>query len=143
MSLQDANACSLKCFATVSIKISPALDTPPPITNTCGLTTQAILDNAIPSVSPKISTASNARASPFFASSKISFAVSGSNPRKEDSASFSVKSFFAMRTIPVADAYCSKQPCLPHPQVSFSSVLTVICPISPPAPFAPGIILPL
>ena len=48
----------MKCFATVSIKISPALDTPPPITNTCGLTTQAILDNAIPSVSPKISTAS-------------------------------------------------------------------------------------
>ena len=49
---------------------------------------------------------------------------------------------FAIRTIPVADVYCSRQPLLPHPHTSVSSSFTQICPISPPAPLVPASIFP-
>ena len=60
---------------------------------------------------------------------------------EESSASF-FNNFSAVRTSPVAEAYCSRQPFFPHPQHSVSSSFTRICPISPPAPFVPYTIFP-
>ena len=37
-------------------------------------------------------------------------------------------------TIPVAEAYCSRQPDFPHPQIISFGSATLMCPISPPAP---------
>ena len=107
-----------------------------------GLTTHATFASALPSTFPSFSTSSFATASPAFAASKMSFAVSSLTFFKVVSLSSDASSFFAMRTIPVADAYCSRQPFLPQPQVSVSSSLTMMCPISPPAPFAPATIFP-
>ena len=46
------------------------------------------------------------------------------------------------RTTPVALEYCSRQPCLPQPQVAVSWRFTVMWPISPPAPWEPSMTLP-
>ena len=51
---------SLKCFWIVSIKICPALDTPPPITITSGLVTHAIFERVDPKISPTSSTSPSA-----------------------------------------------------------------------------------
>ena len=58
--------------------MSPALETPPPITKTSGSTTPATFAKAVPSTVQSLSTSSNATSSPSFATSKISFAVNGS-----------------------------------------------------------------
>ena len=50
---------------------------------------------------------------------------------------------FARRTIPLAEATCSRQPWFPQPQAPGTSSSTWMCPISPPAPCAPVIIFPL
>ena len=54
----------------------------------------------------------------------------------------SIISILARRTIPVAEAYCSRQPFLPQLQDASSFGLTQIWPISPAAPLEPAIILP-
>ena len=87
--------------------IFPAADTPPPIINISGAITLAMLESAVPRYAANISTVLRAFSSPAFAASNISFAVR-----------FSLQIpnlLCAMSTIPVADAYCSRQPLQPQP----------------------------
>ena len=103
------------------------------MTNTAGSTVAAKFTNACPRYAPNSSVISKAAASPAFAASNTSFAVI-SFPVKILFFVFFSKYLLARRTSPVAEAYCSRHPFLPHPQASVSSSLTVICPISPPDP---------
>ena len=81
-------------------------------------------------------------ASFFFAASNTSFAENPSISAKTVELFPSTISSFARRTMPVAEAYCSRQPFLPQLQATSSCGFTQICPISPAAPFEPAIILP-
>ena len=123
--------------------MSPALETPPPMTIASGSVTAVILASALPRISPNSSTISFATSSPSFAASKIVFALSSSLlTRIVDFFVFS-SLFRPILTIPVAEQYCSRQPFLPQPQVSSSCGFTGICPISAPAPCEPFTIFPL
>ena len=98
--------------------------------------------SAMPSVEAISSTSRAASASPARAASNTSLA-SKSLPRRVQAVSgFASSSFFMQRTTPVALEYCSRQPRLPQPQTAVSWGLTVMWPISPPAPCAPSMTLP-
>ena len=97
----------------------------------------------MPRVSVISSTSRAASASPARAASKTSLAAKSVPRRVQGVSGFSSSSFFIQRTTPVALEYCSRQPCLPQPQTAVSWGLTVMWPISPPAPCAPSVILPL
>ena len=93
-----------------SIRKSPAFDIPPPITNTCGFTTQATSESPFARIFAVSSTILIATSSPSFAASKIAFAVSSGVFLSTVSSSCSSRYFFVTLAIPVADAYCSRQP---------------------------------
>ena len=123
--------------------IFPAFERPPPTTNTCGSITHETDAMAFPNNLMDSSTAARPALSPAFAASHTSFAV---NPALRSSSVSTVLCaamyFSATFTSPFADAYCSRQPFLPHPQHSDSSSIIGICPISPAAPFVPATIFP-
>ena len=112
------------------------------MTITSGFTTHAMLESAAPKIPQTSSTRLVATASPAFASSKMSFAVSFSYFASPVSAEVFASFRFATRTIPVAEVYCSRQPYCPQLHASTSSSLTVIWPISPPAPPKPATTFP-
>lgn len=120
-----------------SNNISPAWLTPPPITKTSGSQTHAIFDNARPNILLNLSTISLANLSSSLAASNISLAVTSSTDLNLESSFSFCNNSLAILTIPVADAYCSKHPFLLQLHAVFSWGFTFICPISPPAPFAP------
>ena len=122
-------------------KISPALDTPPPITKICGSTTLATTASPLPRYSPNCSAISIATLSPAFTASNTVFAEI-SPPLSTLGASSLARRLLARRVTPVADAYYSRQPLFLQPQVSVSASSIWICPISPPAPLVPVSILP-
>ena len=126
----------------LSIRKSPAFETPPPITNISGSTVIAICARAIPRYFATISTTSIASLSPAFAASSTSLAVKSSISASLEVSFFFARSFFASLTIPVALDICSRQPLPPQLHFSVSDSLTCICPISPPSPCFPGTILP-
>ena len=125
------------------MRIEPAFETPPPITNISGSTTHAICARVLPRICACSSTTVFASSSPIFARSNTSFAVTVSRSLSADFLSDEAMALVASRTTPVADVYCSRQPVLPHPHISVSFSSTQICPISPPAPFTPKSIFPL
>ena len=122
-------------------KMSPALDTPPPMTKIWGSTTLATAASPLPRYSPNCSAISIATLSPALTASNTVLAEI-SPPRRMLGASSFARRLFASRVIPVADAYCSRQPLFLQPQVSVSASSIWICPISPPAPLVPVRILP-
>ena len=75
-----------------------------------------------------------ASASPARAASNTSLASKFLPRRVQAVSGFASSSFFMQRTTPVALEYCSRQPRLPQPQTAVSWGLTVMWPISPPAP---------
>ena len=119
----------------------PALLTPPPITKASGLTTHAMMPRPLPRILPNSLAISIATSSPSFTASHTTLQLMSLLRRMLGLLSFS-SLLFASLTTPVAEPYCSRQPFLPHPQVSVSFSSMKICPISPPAPFAPATILP-
>jgi len=109
-----------KYFSAYLIRISPAFETPPPMTKIVGLQTSAIAANPLPKYCPYISAISTAKESPFLTASQISFAVTLSNLAKHESPPFPLcKALLASLTTPVAEAYCSKQPLFPHQENQF------------------------
>ena len=81
----------------------PALETPPPITIACGSTIAVMFASAVPRYLPKRSATSFASSSSAFTASNTSFAWRFSTSRSVVCTSVSANSFFAKRTIPVAD----------------------------------------
>ena len=103
-------AADRKYFLTALIRISPALETPPPMTKISGSTTQEIAAHAPPRTVPTKSTISKASASPCFAWSNTSLAVISGRSRSVEGLSLIARISFVLRTIPVAEVYCSRFP---------------------------------
>ena len=115
-------AYSWKYFSAYLIRTSPAFETPPPITKIVGLQTSAIAAKPLPKYFPYVSAISTANGSPALTASQTSLAVTLSNLAKDEFPPFPLcKALLASLTTPVADAYCSKHPLFPQPQVSVSS----------------------
>ncbi len=119
-SLFAKNTLCSKYFLIYVNSTSPALDTPPPITITDGSVITQRFANAYPKYLPNSSAISIASSSPSLTASNTVFALT-SLFRKILALSSFARRFFVSLTIPVAEAYCSRQPKLPQPQLSVSS----------------------
>lgn len=86
-----------------------------------GSVTHANMASVPPSISPTCAIISQATLSPSLKASRTFFAESFVNLRRTVCSSVAARVLCATRTIPVADAYCSRHPQLPQLQASFSS----------------------
>ena len=98
--------------------MSPALETPPPITNTCGSTVAATWVRAPAKIAQSLSTSAAATASPAFASSKIFFAYNVSYFLRLVGASFAVVFVFGF----IYTSCCVQTVIIATPQESSSEL---------------------
>ena len=112
-----------------SIIKSPAFESPPKRIIASGLEKEIKSANDSPNILPVNANISLAISSPSIAASNTSFDVISSTGvflRTDLASGLFSNISLAVRAMPVADAYASRQPFLPHPHGRPSSRLTII-----------------